>query len=103
MCCFQVLEASDGPLMYQLKHLGAAECHLAYRMVVVMMRRDMPMPKVAGSTETQYMQLLASCTACAITGCSACLSARQGSLCNALQPGMIEAGIDRHRCCCARA
>jgi hypothetical protein len=32
--------------MYQLKHLGAAECHFAYRMVVVMMRRDMPMPKV---------------------------------------------------------
>ncbi len=41
-----MLEASDGPLMYQLKHLGAAECHFAYRMVVVMMRRDMPMPKV---------------------------------------------------------
>jgi hypothetical protein len=41
-----VLESSDGPLMYQLKHLGAAECHFAYRMVVVMMRRDMPMPKV---------------------------------------------------------
>lgn len=43
----QVLESSDGPLMYQLKHLGAAECHFAYRMVVVMMRRDMPMPKVS--------------------------------------------------------
>lgn len=45
--CLQVLEAFDGPLMYQLKHLGAAECHFAYRMVVVMMRRDMPMPKVS--------------------------------------------------------
>lgn len=47
MChALQVLESFDGPLMYQLKHLGAAECHFAYRMVVVMMRRDMPMPKV---------------------------------------------------------
>lgn len=43
----QVLEANDRPLMYRLHQLGAAECHFAYRMVVVMMRRDMPMNKVS--------------------------------------------------------
>jgi hypothetical protein len=56
----QVLESSDGPLMYQLKHLGAAECHFAYRMVVVMMRRDMPMPKVR-SCCTHSRRLTNSC------------------------------------------
>lgn len=53
-----MLEASDGPLMYQLKHLGAAECHFAYRMVVVMMRRDMPMPKVTDPTGTRRCNCL---------------------------------------------
>lgn len=42
----QVLAVCDRPLMYKLHQLGTAECHFAYRMVVVMMRRDMPMPKV---------------------------------------------------------
>lgn len=45
----QVLEDNDRPLMYRLHQLGAADCHFAYRMVVVMMRRDMPVPKVCFS------------------------------------------------------
>jgi hypothetical protein len=59
----QVLDACDRPLFYQLKHMGAAECHFAYRMVVVMMRRDMPMPKVcagAGSACERSLGALAS-------------------------------------------
>jgi hypothetical protein len=79
-----VLEASDGPLMYQLKHLGAAECHFAYRMVVVMMRRDMHMPKVGGCREIQSMQLLAQHSVCHKSVQR--LSAKQGSPCNALHP-----------------
>jgi len=42
----QVLEHTDKPLMFRLHQLGAADCHFAYRMVVVMMRRDMPISKV---------------------------------------------------------
>lgn len=61
MPLLQVLESSDGPLMYQLKHLGAAECHFAYRMVVVMMRRDMPMPKVTAAVGQLQLDVSWSC------------------------------------------
>lgn len=37
---------SDKPLMFRLHQLGSAECHFAYRMTIVMMRRDLPLHKV---------------------------------------------------------
>eukprot|EP00877_Chromochloris_zofingiensis_P001190 jgi/Chrzof1/11071/Cz05g22120.t1 len=41
-----VLGSADRVLMHQLRALGAAECHFAYRMIVVMMRRDLPISQV---------------------------------------------------------
>ncbi len=49
--CFpQLLDMSDKPLTFRLHQLGAAECHFAYRMLVVLMRRDLPLPQVCGNT-----------------------------------------------------
>lgn len=42
-----VLGSADRVLMHQLRALGAAECHFAYRMIVVMMRRDLPISQVS--------------------------------------------------------
>lgn len=41
-----LLQGADRPLSFRLHQLGAAECTFAYRMVVVAMRRDMPLPQV---------------------------------------------------------
>jgi hypothetical protein len=46
----QVLEAHDRPLTFRLHQLGASECHFAYRMLVVMMRRDLSMAQVSSSS-----------------------------------------------------
>ncbi|WIA29500.1 hypothetical protein OEZ86_012001 [Tetradesmus obliquus] len=45
-CLGQVLEVHDKPLMFRLHQLGASECHFAYRMLVVLMRRDLSMAQV---------------------------------------------------------
>jgi hypothetical protein len=48
----QVLEAHDRPLMFRLHQLGASECHFAYKMLVVMMRRDLSMAQVSSSSSS---------------------------------------------------
>lgn len=71
---WQVLEANDRPLMFRLHQLGAAECHFAYRMVVVMMRRDLGMDKV-GRQDSQQLGLhtcaARSTTMTALPACTA--------------------------------
>jgi len=60
--CAQVLEVCDKPVWYKLHQLGTAECHFAYRMVVVMMRRDLPMPKVRGCCHYRHLTLHTRCS-----------------------------------------
>lgn len=42
------LGRADRVLAHKLRALGAADCHFAYRMVVVLMRRDLPLAQVGG-------------------------------------------------------
>jgi hypothetical protein len=58
----QVLEAHDRPLTFRLHQLGASECHFAYRMLVVMMRRDLSMAQVSSSSSSSGdVNLLQAC------------------------------------------
>ncbi len=41
-----LLAVADRVLEHRLRALGAAECHFAYRMIVVLMRRDLPLGQV---------------------------------------------------------
>uniref|UniRef100_A0A383W6G7 Rab-GAP TBC domain-containing protein n=1 Tax=Tetradesmus obliquus TaxID=3088 RepID=A0A383W6G7_TETOB len=51
-CLGQVLEVHDKPLMFRLHQLGASECHFAYRMLVVLMRRDLSMAQVSNGSSS---------------------------------------------------
>jgi hypothetical protein len=41
-----VLGVADATVAHKLRTIGAAECHFAYRMIVVLMRRDLPLQQV---------------------------------------------------------
>ncbi len=43
-----LLQACDPPLHHKLRQLGASHMHFAYRMLVVLLRRDLPAPQVRG-------------------------------------------------------
>jgi hypothetical protein len=65
-CCvpvalLQVLEAHDRPLMFRLHQLGASECHFAYRMLVVLMRRDLSMAQVSCSSSSSSSSSSGDC------------------------------------------
>jgi len=41
-----LLDGADPALSQKLARLDCAECYFAYRMVLVMMRRELPLPEV---------------------------------------------------------
>lgn len=56
-----VLERTDAVLHHRLRQLGSAECFFAYRMLVVALRRDLPLEQVGGSLGSECRGL-ALCT-----------------------------------------
>lgn len=46
----KIVERKDAPLFHRLRQIGAADCHFVYRMIVVLMKRDLP-------TVAQVLQL----------------------------------------------
>ena len=55
-CLAKVLGAADNTLTHRLRTIGAAEYFFVYRMVVVLMRRDMPLHQVGA-----YWVLVSTC------------------------------------------
>jgi hypothetical protein len=49
----RALARADRVLAHKLQAMGAGECHFAYRMVVVLMRRDLPLSQVRGRARPQ--------------------------------------------------
>lgn len=43
----KLLERSDPGLYHKLRHIGAVECHFAYRMIVVLLKRDLTFEQVS--------------------------------------------------------
>ena len=57
----KILERADPVLFHHLRHIKAADCFFAYRMVIVQLRREMPMEQV------KITRTLPSCLGPAVT------------------------------------
>ena len=60
-----VLASTDAMLMQRLNQLDSAECYFAYRMLLVMLRRELSLPQVGPCGYCSMTSMRASCSSAA--------------------------------------